>query len=304
MAKSYIGLEDYETSKSLIDEIFKDPILESFIREKSQCYDLLGNWYLKQKQYRKAFDSYTIAKNLVESYNDLYLLKVIQEERCLLCERMNDFQLGFNVQKEYISLLKEISERELALAAIKLDVKHNLTAVQKRANTDYLTGLYNRNYIELTTNDWLKEAVVQNESIVCIVFDIDHFKWINDTYGHLFGDEVIKKVSTAASKAIGENAMIGRFGGDEFVVIIKGASLKRGISVAERIQAMIRDLEISNEGTFLTINLSMGIADNSDSMSTTFNELFKRADIELYKAKQNGKNQIVASKTLSNVTSE
>src|SRR5690606_1568299 len=78
LAKSYIGLDDLDSSKILIDEIIDDPILDSFIREKSQCFDLLGAWYAKQNLFKEAYESYTLAKEHVESYNDVNLLKTIQ----------------------------------------------------------------------------------------------------------------------------------------------------------------------------------------------------------------------------------
>lgn len=292
LAKAYIGLNQFDVSKSLINEMKNDPILESFIREKSQCFDLQGFWYFKQKLYREAFKCYTYAKELVESYNDVYLLKAIQEERIKLCELMNDIHLGYLVQKEYISLLNEINNRELALTALRIDIKHNLTAIKKKANTDYLTGLYNRDYLETTTNDWLKQASVRNESIVCIVFDIDNFKCINDKHGHLFGDEVIKQVGKACSNIIEENDLIGRYGGDEFVIILKGSSLERGKKKAEQIQEALRNLKIKKDGISVPIRASIGLADNSDGTVLYFNDLFHLADVGLYKAKQSGRNQI------------
>ncbi|MFY0544045.1 tetratricopeptide repeat-containing diguanylate cyclase [Brevibacillus sp. H7] len=292
MAEAYIGLGDFGASRSLIDEMMNDPVFDSFIREKSQFYMLQGSWYSKQNLYREAFESLTYAKELVESYHDVYLLKFIQEERCKLCERMDDIHLGYTVQKEYISLLNEISNREIALAALKLDVKHSLTAIEKKANTDYLTGLYNRNYLETTANVWLKQASERNESIVCIVFDIDNFKLINDEYGHLFGDEVIKQVGEACSKIMGENELIGRYGGDEFVVIVKGASLERGKKKAELIKETVENLQMKKDGKSVSIKTSMGVADNSDGTVMYFNDLFHAADVGLYKAKQNGRNQI------------
>ncbi|WP_223069158.1 GGDEF domain-containing protein [Paenibacillus caui] len=236
MALAYIELGNFDTSQSLIDDMINHPVLDSFVREKSQCYLVQGNWYAKQHMYREAFEALTYAKELVESYNDIYLLKTIQEERCGLCEQMNDIPLGYHVQKEYISLLHEINKQQLGLTALKLNVKHNVTVLENKANTDYLTGLYNRDYLEKTTNEWLKQASERNESIVCITFDIDNFKTINDRYGHLFGDEVIKQVGKASSSLMAENELIGRYGGDEFVVVLKGGTLASGKKKAEQIK--------------------------------------------------------------------
>ncbi|MEH7123369.1 GGDEF domain-containing protein [Bacillus sp. JJ1773] len=292
IAKAYLELNHFHDSKALINEMIHDPILESFIREKSQSYHLLGSWYRKQKLFKEAFDSLTVAKELVESYQDLYLLKTIQEERCQLCEQMEDVQLGYRVQKEYISLINDINKQELALTALKLEIKHSMADFKRKANTDFLTGTFNRSYLETTSNEWLEQASVKNESIVCILFDIDNFKIINDQYGHLFGDEVIKQVSIACSKTIKENELFARYGGDEFVVMIRGASLERGKKRAEEIREVIGKLKIEMSGNSVSVTTSMGVADNLDGKVLSFHELFHHADLGLYKAKQSGKNNV------------
>lgn len=295
LAKSYIGLEDLNASKALIDEMITAPFLESFVREKSQCYDLQGFWYMKQHLYAEAFESFTYAKHLVEGYNDVNLLKTIQEERCKLCELMNDVHLGYIVQKEYIALLKEISNREISLAALKLDIKHSISAIEAKINVDYLTGIYNRNYLEKTVDLWLEQAIVGNQNIVCLALDIDNFKAINDEFGHLFGDEVIKKVSQSCSNIIGENELIGRYGGDEFIVVLNGSSLEVGKEKAKQIEENIRNLKIINNGKSIPIQVSIGAADNSSGTVSSFQDLFHLADVALYKAKRSGKNQIFVS---------
>ncbi len=292
IANAYIGLDDIDSSKLLIDELINDPILDSFIREKTQCYDLQGRWYTKRKLYKEAFESLTHAKDLAESYNDVNLLKGLQEQRCTLCDLMNDVQLGYKVQKEYIALLNEISARELALTALKLDIRHSITSIEKKVNMDYLTGLYNRSYMETTVDEWLKQAAITKESIVCIALDLDNLKPLNDEYGHLFGDEVIKLVSKACLNNRSENDLVGRFGGDEFVIILKGITLEVGKKKAEQLAEAVRNLEIIQDGKIILTTASIGVADNSDCRDMKFKELFNSADMALYKAKQNGKNQI------------
>ena len=292
IAKAYIELEEYEVAKALLDEMINEPVLDTFIREKADCYQLQGQWYAKQHDYKEAFDAYTIAKELVESDNDLGILRDIQENRCTLCELMNDIHLGYTVQKEYIALLKEINERELALTALKLDVKHNLSAVEKRASTDYLTGLYNRSYMEETTDAWLEKAAAANENIICIAFDIDNLKPVNDQYGHLAGDELIKRVGDECSKILQEDVLMGRFGGDEFAIIVKEASLEYGKQLAEQVAETIRSIQIEEDGTAISATASIGISDRASSNAQNFKELFNAADRALYEAKQNGKNRI------------
>lgn len=292
IASAYIGLKDLEASEILINEILDEVIIDSFIREKAQCYILKGKWYETKKQYIESFEAMTYAKKLVESYNDLYMLKEILETRCRLCELMNDIQQGYTAQRDYISILNLISEKELANIILKFDIKHNLSAIQKQANTDYLTGLFNRNYLETTTNDWLKKAVKLKENIVCIVFDIDNFKGINDEYGHLFGDEVIKEISRSCSAIIREEDLIGRYGGDEFVIILRRSSLEYGKKIADRVRDELSNLTVSRGKNTIPIKASVGVADSSNGSILSFTELFHLADMRLYKAKENGKDQI------------
>lgn len=294
IASAYIGLKEFEISFSMINQLINEEILDSFKREKVQCYILQGEWYKNQSEYVESFKLLTYAKELVESYEDLYLLKRIQEDRCKVCELMEDIHQGYIVQREYIELLNIIRERELEMIALKLDIKHNIGAIQKRANTDYLSGLYNRSYLEMTTDEWLKIASKEKENIACIAFDIDDFKGINDEFGHLLGDEVIKEISQTCSNIIREKDLIGRYGGDEFVIILRGSSIEDGKEIAERVRKELKNLKIIKNGRKITIQASIGVADNLGGMITSFTDLFHRADMSLYKAKENGKNQIFA----------
>ncbi|MFT4414498.1 GGDEF domain-containing protein [Fredinandcohnia humi] len=289
LTKAYIGLDEIDASKLLINEISNEPFLDSLPREKAQFYDLQGAWYSKQKLYPEAFESFTIAKQIAEGFNDVYLLKTIQEERCKLCDVMNDVNLGYIVQKEYISLLKEISERELAFAALKLDIKHSISTMEKKANTDYLTGIYNRKYLEKTVNSWLE----QNDAMVCMAIDIDDFKFYNDEFGHLFGDEVIKQVSNTLSRVLNENEIIGRYGGDEFVVVVKGATIDEGEKKAQQFEKVVSSLEIKKDDISVSVKISIGVADNSSGTITSFEQLFHVADTALYQAKKSRKNKFL-----------
>lgn len=295
LAKSHIALNDFNASKIIMDEINNVGILDSFIREKSQYYDLLGTWYAKQSLYNEAYEAFTSAKEQVESYSDVYLLKTIQEERMRLCDLMNDIHSGYLVQKEYIALLQEINDRELSLTAQKLEIKHSISAIEKKANVDFLTGAYNRSYFEKAINDWLNQASAIKENIVCIVFDIDNFKYFNDEHGHLFGDEVIKQVSKACLNILQEGEIMGRFGGDEFIVALKGVSLEIGKKRAKQMEEAIGNLKINKDGELVSIQVSIGVADNLCGTVTSFQDLFHFADTALYKAKKNGKNQIFVS---------
>ena len=294
IAQAYIGLRDFHASRRLIEEIEHESVLESdsYIRERVQFNMLKGSWHSNQGLHREGLESLTRARDLVKSYDDIYVLEEIQKERYRLSEQLDDIRVGYLVQKEYISVLEEVRQRELELTALKLEVKHSLTDLEKKANSDHLTGLPNRHHLESTANEWLKKAADKCENLVCIVIDVDNFKHINDNYGHLVGDEVIRQVSEACSRVLRGDDMVGRYGGDEFVAILRGASLEAGKRKAEQMAAALRALNIQYGEIQIPITASMGVSDNADGTLLRFNELFQFADVELYRAKQNGRNQV------------
>ena len=291
MAKAYIGLSDFKEAKAIIDDILGSPVLDQFIREKSQGLDLLGAWYKQQGYYQAAYDTYTQAKELVETYNDVVLLKAIQEERMALCELLEDVTEGYAVQKEYIQVINEINTRDLSLAALKLDVKHSTKAIEKKANIDYLTGVYNRNYLEETVNQWLRNDDT-SQVLTCLALDIDNFKAMNDTYGHLFGDQVIQLLSQTCVDVVRKEDIVGRYGGDEFIVILKGTTSKTGKKKAEQLKDVLRERPLTQQNVIIPVEISIGVTDTVISEATTFKELFKFADQALYEAKRKGKNQV------------
>lgn len=293
MARSQIGLKDFKSAKLIIDEIINSSILDSYTREKVQLYDLYGHFYKGQGLYNDAFEMFTKAKDLVESYDDIYLLKQIQEERCSLCDILNDTSLGYKVQKEYINLLKKINEQELSKTALKFEIKHKVSDITKKANTDYLTGLYNRSYLETTANKWLKEADEKGESIICIVFDVDNFKGINDSFGHNFGDEILKEIGKLCLKLIPSPNIVCRYGGDEFVIILKNTSIEEGKLKVKEISKEVRKLKVCKDDKCINVTLSIGMAHNLSTNAKRFDDLFLIADVNLYKAKKLGKDKYV-----------
>ena len=292
VANAYIGLGKLDCAEELIEEMRHDTLLDSFIREKTQVSDLYGRFLMKVERYQEAYDSFTKAKELAESFNDQNLLKGLLEKRCTACERMGNVELGFLAQQDYINLLHSLHEQEVTKTAMRLEMKHDLAAIERRANRDYLTGLYNRSYMEAATDEMLEKAALTGEQVSCIALDLDNLKLMNDTFGHMFGDEVLKQLANVCSGKIRSDDLMGRFGGDEFVIILKGVSLEQAEIKAEQLVEAIRRLKIEKNGHTISVSASLGIADNGNGKITTFKDLFHEADMALYKAKRNGKDQI------------
>ena len=292
IANAMIGMDDLKRVDPLVNEMVNDPLLDSFIREKTQVHDLYGRFLMKKKMYTEALQAYDIAKELAESYNDRNLLKGILEKQCKLCDLLEDVQRGYKAQQAYIALLSDLRQHEIAMAAVKLGVKHKISTIERRANTDFLTGLYNRSYMETTTDKWLAEAAKTGENIACIALDLDNLKSLNDTYGHIFGDSMIKKIGQTCVGQIRTDDLMGRFGGDEFAIIMRSLSIEKAHQKAKNLLEAVRSLKIEKDGIYISLTASVGIADNANGTIQTFTELFHQADLALYEAKEGGKNRI------------
>lgn len=155
------------------------------------------------------------------------------------------------------------------------------------AVTDELTGLYNRHFLEKSIDNVLTRSDRYNEPVTLAMFDLDHFKKINDKWGHPAGDAVLKNTSQIARQLIRSSDLLIRFGGEEFIVLMPHTSLNGGSAVAEKIREALEKNEHPGIGT---VTASFGIAERQSSES--FENWYARTDSALYHAKQSGRNRV------------
>lgn len=160
---------------------------------------------------------------------------------------------------------------------------------EEAANTDMLTGLPNRRSTLALLNRALLAAGEGRTQLAVAIFDIDHFKQINDRHGHAVGDEVIRWVGQRAKATLREEDVVGRYGGEEFVCIFQGPSARSAELVAERIRASIEKADVDAEGP-AHVTISIGLA--AYAADTSVEELLHRADKALYLAKREGRNRL------------
>lgn len=181
-------------------------------------------------------------------------------------------------------------EAELLTQAIFLaynNLQKQTESLTQEAMTDPLTGLDNRRMLEQKLQEWIAAEL----SFSLIVVDVDKFKFINDTYGHLTGDEVLKHVAAIISASVRPSDICCRYGGEEFVLMLLNTSTPEALTVAERIRV---GLEESRIPTGSRITVSQGIA-HYPSQAGSGAELLQRADEALYEAKNRGRNRTVVS---------
>ncbi len=156
---------------------------------------------------------------------------------------------------------------------------------------DGLTGLYNKKTLYENLEKEIKRSVRYNRPLSFLMTDIDHFKAVNDTYGHLAGDKVLTALSKVLQQYVRRADFVYRFGGEEFSIILPETSIKGAILTAERIRMAASKLSFKEDGHTFSITISIGVCEHKKEYSTA-TEFIKKADELLYKAKKNGRDRV------------
>lgn len=194
-----------------------------------------------------------------------------------------------SIQKPYRQL--ELTRAQLATAYDNLEqlIKERTRQLQEAATTDFLTGVYNRRQIETIFKDAFTEARQQDKPLSILLLDLDDFKIINDTLGHQEGDRCLKRVAKIARDLAGKTAAVGRFGGDEFLIVLPGRDAVAARDWGDNLRRKVQDGEVP-------ITISVGIATFDQGWPGNTEEMLRLADRALYGAKAQGKNSIMLGK--------
>ena len=162
--------------------------------------------------------------------------------------------------------------------------------LQKEAIYDVLTGCYNKKGIEILLEKFLEESLRYNTPLSVMMIDIDYFKKVNDTYGHLAGDFVLREVAKILKSTIRQSDICGRFGGEEFIILLPNTKLIGAMKLAERIRENIQNHDFIFNNKKIKVTISIGITSVSKNDSSF--SLVERADEALYAAKRGGRNRV------------
>lgn len=195
-----------------------------------------------------------------------------------------------------IEILKNISDSliyDTGAGNQYTEIRDLLNQVNNRALKDSLTGIYNRRYINERLPIELANAAITGSHISVIMADIDFFKKVNDTYGHLEGDRTLvqfaKMIATSLKRC---SDWVARFGGEEFLICLPGASAEKAKEIAEILREKVEQTEIVCSDNRFYITASFGISTNSPGMGIGMDQLLEVADAKLYMAKRNGRNRV------------
>ena len=190
---------------------------------------------------------------------------------------------------------KRLKEMNLIQLAEELLEKNE--SLKTLAITDELTGLYNRHFIDIRIKEEMENSDRHNKPLSLIILDLDHFKLVNDKWGHPIGDEVLKHSAKLTKKALRKSDILARFGGEEFVVLMPNTGIHDALVVAENIRQQMENCPFSIAGR---VTASFGVAERRKNES--FYNWYKRADEALYCAKKGGRNLVICSNQQENTT--
>ncbi len=307
-----ISIAEQDISSAVQSLKYADELLltlekNSVLSWRIKVLDLKAELAIFNQDYQSAFQLQKEARKLVSSYQNIEREKIRSKykvmfdiDQALLQNQLleRDKQLdkaalesALQQQRLHSLVIAGISLFALILTFFILRQVKNSKTLHKLANTDTLTELANRRYTFASAEKLIVQAKISKQDFTIIIFDIDHFKAVNDTFGHTGGDIALKTIATIANIHVRNHDILGRIGGEEFLVVLPGTSVQQAYEVAERIRHAIKDKDIMLKGKVVNISASFGIAQLA-KQHDNFNQLFHQADIALYQAKDSGRNCI------------
>jgi two-component system cell cycle response regulator len=192
---------------------------------------------------------------------------------------------------------EERTRLELFRKGLGLSLQNALVydRLQRLAALDPLTGSYNRRFGLTRLHEEFGRAVRINAPLGVLMFDLDHFKKVNDTYGHLAGDRVLSRITKIARSVMRDGDILVRYGGEEFLAILPAAAKDDAAQVAERLRRKVEDVQIMDGDDAIRVSVSIGVAAYPDVDIADEKQLVDLADKALYQAKESGRNRVLTS---------
>jgi len=247
------------------------------------------------------FDGYEVCKRLKSDVRTKDIPIIMVTGKTESVDKIRGFDLG---AADYVT--KPFDHGEL-LARVATQLKMKLLwdelqqknqQLEENVKRDGLTNLYNNRYFHECIKEEFSRAVRYKIPLSCSILDIDHFKKVNDTYGHLAGDEILRMVAQLILNSTRDVDFAARYGGEEFALLLPHTEILKARIVCERIRKNIASETFTWEGTEIKITVSLGLSGIPDDTPRTPDDLIKAADQCLYAAKADGRNRVMLPKTI------
>ena len=311
------ALTYFEKSQTLAQKL-------GFRREEAEVLRRLAGIYFQQGQPHLAFSHLHRALDIAEGIEARHEIFKSHADLAFAYKHAGDFEKALTHYERFHTIKEEVFNEQADVRFKTLETAHRLEQTQKEAEIyqlknqalqteieehkhaqavaehiatlDSLTGLFNRRHFFHLAEYAFTQALYDTAPLCVIMFDLDHFKRVNDTYGHLIGDKVLVAAANIIRTCLRNRDILGRYGGEEFAAILPDTTIEQGKVVAERIRDTIASNPVETKKGRVSITISGGVGKIfvDDSFSTlTLNVLIDRADQALYQAKQAGRNQTV-----------
>ena len=307
MAEAHAGLGEhklaigeYAQAETLLEQSGNLRYLVELLDARARSYEALGRLDLavadlhRLVKAHEALDRKAHSDNATLMNYQFQTAQRDQENRRLAADRALKEQ-----QLRSLERVRQWQRLALVLGGVLIVMLLWLAARQFRrsrklhrmAMTDPLTGIANRRHIEELARRALAHASAHGEPLCMLVLDVDHFKGVNDAFGHAVGDQVLVRVAQACKQALRRFDMLGRMGGEEFLVVLPDTTLEVAMQIAERLRRKVESLPLANLAPGLQITASVGAAE-ADHEADDLPELVRRADNAMYRAKDAGRNRV------------
>lgn len=233
-------------------------------------------------------NGFEVCKLLKSNYDVKDIPVIMVTSRTKGIDIKNALEIGaFDYIKKPIDEIEVIARIQSALRLKNLQDK-----LKEMAMKDGLTGLYNKTILlELLEKEISRQQRIKGD-ISFVMLDIDYFKTVNDTYGHISGDIILKELAKILMDSVRKGDIVGRYGGEEFSIVLPGTDKQDAFHLCERIRKKIEDYNFDIGNKTIKITVSMGIFSHDFSNIMAEKEIIKKADDKLYEAKHNGRNRV------------
>jgi diguanylate cyclase (GGDEF)-like protein len=286
---------ELEAARARFELTKSNRFLEKTHDELALTYSVLGDW---RAAYAARADQFKVRETLSERQREEHLSRLRVQFESEKKEQENRALLRENALRaralEDAGRIRKLQAIVIVLSAVVVAFLIGVARRMRRlALTDDLTKLPNRRRVMSVADERVRSARSHGSALSLLAIDIDHFKQINDTYGHDAGDVVLRRVAEACRRALRSGDEIGRTGGEEFLVVLPGTDGHTAAEVAERVRAAVERIEVSEVQPGLKITVSIGVTEWQPA--DDFGSVAKRADDLLYMAKQSGRNRVAAA---------
>ena len=297
----HIALGNYDQAMIFLQEGIelshqnKSELLEiSYILEISRIHQAKG-------QYDQAVNELHLVLQNAEKINSLTNISLIHERLVEINKEKQDYKSALEHFEAFHDTYKRIFNDKSDRRVKNLEILHQIEITRKQADlyremagTDFLTNLINRRCFLEFTEIAFQRMVIDKGHLAIIMLDIDHFKNINDQYGHKAGDEVLSAVASRIKKSLREEDIAARYGGEEFIILVLDTPSDSCFNIAERVREAIAQLAIQIDQSIIRVTISLGVACINPDRPLPLDDLINSADYAMYMAKHQGRNRVVA----------